>query len=107
MINGVSSESKDINASVPQGSILGPLLFLCYVNDIVNDLETLPYLFADDTSLFCTINPTNPQDAFDMVNRDLTKLSNWADQWRVTFNAAKTVYMIISNRKNQIYPKMQ
>ena len=41
-----------------------------------------------------------------MVNRDLTKLSNWADQWRVTFNAAKTVYMIISNRKNINYPNL-
>ncbi len=57
VLNGVSSESKPINASVPQGSILGPLLFLCYVNDIIDDLETLPYLFADDTSLFCNIDP--------------------------------------------------
>ncbi len=87
VINGLSSESKDINASVPQGSILGPLLFLCYVNDIVNDLETLPNLFADDISLFCTIDPKYPNVAFDKVNRDLTKLSDWANQWMVTFNA--------------------
>ncbi len=106
VINGVSSDSKNINASVPQGSILGPLLFLCYVNDIVNDLETLPYLFADDTSLFCTVDPSDSQVAFDMVNRDLTKLSNWAEQWRVTFNASKTVYMVISNRKNPNYPNL-
>ena len=106
VINGVSSDPKDINASVPQGSILGPLLFLCYVNDIVNDLETLPYLFADDTSLFCTIDPKNPNVAFDKVNCDLAKLSDWAEQWRVTFNAAKTVYMIISNRKNVNYPSL-
>ncbi len=106
VINGASSDPKDINASVPQGSILGPLLFLCYVNDIVNDLETLPYLFADDTSLFCTIDPSNPVIAFDKVNRDLTKLSDWAEQWRVTFNAVKTVYMIISNRKNVNYPQL-
>ncbi len=106
VLNGVSSDSMNINASVPQGSILGPLLFLCYVNDIVNDLETLPYLFADDTSLFCTIDPKNSNVAIDKVNRDLTKLSEWADQWRVTFNAAKTVYMIISNRKNPVYPNL-
>ncbi len=106
VINGISSDSKSINASVPKGSILGPLLFLCYVNDIVSDLETLPYLFADDTSLFCTIDPKSPQIAFDKVNRDLVKLSNWSKQWRVTFNAAKNVYMIITNRKNVNYPDL-
>ncbi len=90
VINGISSDSRSINALVPQGSILGPLLFLCYVNDIVTHLETLPHLFADDTSLFCTIDPKNPQIAFDKVNRDLVKLSDWSKQWGVTFNATKT-----------------
>ncbi len=106
VINGVSSDEKGINASVPQGSILGPLLFLAYVNDIVDDLETTPYLFADDTSLFCPIDPKNMQTAFDKVNRDLVKMEDWAAQWRVTFNASKTVYMIISNRKNIVYPSL-
>ncbi len=106
VINGVCSDEKSINASVPQGSILGPLLFLVYVNDIVDDLETTPYLFADDTSLFCPVDPKNMQNAFDKVNRDLVKLENWAAQWRVTFNASKTVYMIVSNRKNIVYPDL-
>ena len=106
VINGVSSEEKSINASVPQGSILGPLLFLAYVNDIVDDLETTPYLFADDTSLFCPIEPNNMQDTFDKVNRDLSKLEDWAAQWRVTFNASKTVYLIVSNRRNIVYPDL-
>ncbi len=106
VINGVSSSEKDINASVPQGSILGPLLFLAYINDLVDDLETTPYLFADDTSLFCPVDPKNMQSAFDKVNRDLVKLENWAAQWRVTFNASKTVYMIVTNRKNIVYPSL-
>ncbi len=57
VINGKMSDPKSINASVPQGSILGPLLFLVYVNDLVDDLQTTPYLFTDDTSLLATINP--------------------------------------------------
>ncbi len=99
VINGVKSDPKSINASVPQGSILGPLLFLVYVwyvTDIVEDLDTLPYLFADDTSLFSTIDPKNTVETFNKINNDLEKLARWSEQWRVTFNAAKTVYMIIS-----------
>ncbi len=95
VINGVSSDLHDINASVPQGFILGPLLFLCYVNDLVDNLETTPYLFADDTSLFCNINKENPDETFSMINRDLTRLSVWSNLWRVQFIAAKTVYMIV------------
>ncbi len=106
VINGVSSDSRNINASVPQGSILGPLLFLIYVNDIVDSLETLPYLFADDTSLLCTIDPKNMNEAFDSVNRDLDRLAEWSEQWRVTFNAEKTVYMIVTNRVNVVYPNL-
>ncbi len=87
VINGVKSDPKSINASVPQGSILGPLLFLVYVNDIVEDLETLPYLFADDTSLFSTIDPKNAVVTFNKINNDLEKLAHWSAQWRVTFNA--------------------
>ncbi len=106
VINGVSSIEKGINASVPQGSILGPLLFLAYINDLVNDLETTPYLFADDTSLFCPIDPNDMQSSFDKVNRDLVKLENWAAQCRVTFNASKTVYMIVTNCRNIVYPSL-
>ncbi len=107
VINGVESNPRYINASVPQGSILGPLLFLVYVNDLVNDLETTPYLFADDTSLLEVINPRNVAGSFAKINRDLDSLSNWASQWRVNYNATKTVYMIVSNKKNTIvYPDL-
>ena len=107
VINGVESEPRYINPSVPQGSILGPLLFLVYVNDLVSDLETTPDLFADDTSLLEVINPRNVAGTFNKINRDLESLSYWAAQWRVNFNATKTVYMIVSNKKTPIvYPDL-
>ena len=107
VINGIMSDPRLINASVPQGSILGPLLFLVYVNDLVDDLQTTPYLFADDTSLLATINPRDPGSTFADINTDLCTLSNWANQWRVTFNASKTVYMVISNKsKVPRYPDL-
>ena len=94
VINGQESDWLDISAGVPQGSILGPLLFVIYVNDIVDQMETNPFLFADDTSLMECI--TDPNQSFARTNRDLERLDKWADQWRVTFNAQKTEYMIVS-----------
>ena len=107
VINGVKSNPRQITASVPQGSILGPLLFLVYVNDLVSDLQTTPYLFADDTSLLHVIDPKNKNKAFEMINNDLECLSLWASQWRVNYNASKTVYMIISTKTNPVvYPDL-
>lgn len=94
VVNGTSSSWKEINAGVPQGSILGPLLFLVFINDIINDIDSYIYLFADDTSL---LNPIiDPIVSFNTINSDLEKLSHWAKKWLVTFNASKTVYMIFS-----------
>ena len=56
VVNGQGSEWRSINAGVPQGSILGPLLFLIFINDIVDDLSCDPFLYADDTSLFNVLN---------------------------------------------------
>ncbi len=107
VINGVKSDWNDINASVPQGSILGPLLFLIYVNDLVDELITTPYLFADDTSLFTVIDPIDYEITFNQINRDLQVLAEWARQWRVTYNASKTVYMIVSNKSvSPVYPDL-
>ena len=107
IINSVTSEWVNVNAGVPQGSILGPLLFLIFINNLVEDLETKPYLFADDTSLVECINKKKPELSFNKLNRDLVRINSWAEQWRVTFNASKTVYMIISNKLNlPSYPEL-
>ena len=64
-----------VTAAVPQGSILGPLLFLIFSNDIFDDLYSDPSLFADDTSLLKVIN--NQSDVIS-VNEDLCTIENWA-----------------------------
>ena len=95
VIKGNSSDWHENKAEVPQGSILGPLLFLIYVNDIVNNIESQILLFADDTSLFEIIDdPAN----FIRINNDLEKLNNWAQTWLVTFNPKKTKYMIFCQK---------
>ena len=96
VIKGHSSDWNRNTAGVPQGSILGPLLFLIYVDDIVNDIDSQILLFADDASLFEIIN--DPETSFLRVNNDLEKLSNWASSWLVKFNPNKTKYMIFSKK---------
>ena len=73
-----------LKAGVPQGSVLGPLLFLLFINDIANDIQSLVRLFADDSSLI--FSSTNPLEVEDRLNLDLQVLDNWAKQWLVDFN---------------------
>ena len=72
---------------MPQGSGLGPLFFLIYINDSVDDLSSEAKLFAYDTSLF-TIG-CDEAIAADQLNRDLSIISDWADQWKMQFNLDK------------------
>jgi hypothetical protein len=87
-MNGYYSTWNSINAGVPQGSILGPLLFLLFINDIVDVVCNSMKLFADDTSLYCIVDHQNETAA--SQNSDLNSLSTWAADWCVNFNASKT-----------------
>ena len=74
VLPGAVSDWTDIRAGVPQGSILGPLLFLLYINDIVQDIGSNIRLFADDTSLFIIVD--DPMTAAGCINTDLDKILN-------------------------------
>ena len=91
---------KSIFAGVPQGSVLGPLLFLVYINDIAKQLLSLTRLFADDSSLFYAA--ANIADIAGIINHDLQLLSNWAKQWLVTFNPLKTEAVLFTLKKLDI-----
>ena len=96
VVEGQKSDFADIKAGVPQGSRLGPLLFIIYMNDIINDIESDILIFADDTSLFAT--GSDPAETVAQLNRDLEKNSNWATQLKVKFNARKSKDIIFSNK---------
>ena len=95
-IDGFKSTVRGITAGVPQGSRLGPLLWILYANDILDDLESEVLLFADDTCMFASGN--DPAETSAMLNRDLSKISEWATRWKVSFNPGKTKHMIFSNK---------
>ena len=71
-------------AVVPQGSILGPLLFLIYINDLPNGLKCNAKLFADDTSLFTIVRDKN--ESTNVLNNDLSLISKLACDWKMLFN---------------------
>ena len=96
VIDGVKSDLVEIKAGVPQGSRLGPLLFVIFINDIVNDIESEILLFADDTTLLAS--GKDPAETSEILNRDLKKISTWANNWKVTFNPKKSKDMIFSNK---------
>jgi hypothetical protein len=88
VIRGEISEFKTIVSGVPQGSVLGPLLFLIYINDIVEDIQSDIRLFADDTSL--SLAHDNPITQSEILNYDLDRIVEWSHQWKVNFNQTKT-----------------
>ena len=94
-----SSSWTPINAGAPQGSILGPLLFLLYINDIVENINSSIRLFADDTSLYIIVD--DPIQAAEQLNSDLEKVNRWAKQWLVTFNPGKSEYILFSRKVNK------
>ena len=96
VVDGHKSEPTPITAGVPQGSRLGPILFILYMNDIIQDLTSLPLIYADDTTLAATGSSTS--ETAEILNRDLAKISLWAKKWKVKFNAGKSKDMIFSNK---------
>ena len=87
------TEVKIVKCGVPQGSIIGPLLFLIFVNDLSNSTRVLdPVLFADDTNLFCSDN--NIKTLFETANQELSQINDWFLANKLSLNVEKTKYML-------------
>ena len=99
------SPCRSINAGVPQGSVLGPLLFLIYVNDVAENMISLCRLFADDNSLqYMSYNVANIEY---ILNHDLSVLDRWSSKWLLNFNPSKTKAVFFTLRSNYTLPKLQ
>ena len=84
VLSGHSSKSQNVNAGVPQGSVLGPLFSLIYINNLPQGLLSDVKLFADDNSLFSVIHDIDDSSA--TLNDDLVKIQEWLYNWKMSFN---------------------
>ena len=88
VLNGSYSDLSSVESGVPQGSVLGPLLFLVYINDLEIILKSNVKFFADDTMLFSMVK--NPEISAIDLNHDLEVIHQWAHQWKLKFNPDPT-----------------
>jgi len=90
VLNGSYSEWKTVASGVPQGSVLGPLLFLLFVNDMDESIINQLLKFADDTKLFGCVSS---QEGVDLLRNDLRSLIQWSEDWQMLFNVEKCKVM--------------
>ena len=97
VLNGVSSRWLKVKSGVPQGSVLGPILFLIYVNDMDDGITCKISKFADDTKIASRVTTTHEKES---LQSDLDRLVSWADEWQMKFNVEKCKVLHIGSNNN-------
>ena len=101
VVNGVKSQSCSVHFGIPQGSILGPLIFLVYINDIIHSTSLFHYsLFADDTSVL--MSHRNMHTLMSLANSEIEKLYSWFCSNKLSLNFDKTNYVIFRSRNRSV-----
>ena len=99
VIDGTKSTPSPVSSGVPQGTVLGPLLFLAYINDMPEGIQSTVKLFADDSLLYRKIS--SKRDCI-KLQQDLDRLQEWEKKWQMAFNAEKCEVLCISNKKHPL-----
>ena len=98
VIAGQQSLSANVTSGVPQGLVLGPLLFLCFINDLPDQIKRKVKLYADDVLIYTTINTRE----LHRLQSDLITLEQWASKWNMVFNPTKCEFLRVTNKTNPI-----
>ena len=96
VVDGDFSEQASVRSGVPQGTVLGPLLFILYINDIATNTSSSIRLFADDCLLYRVVDRVS--DVHEL-QKDLNQLCSWSSTWQMSFNAGKCTVLTITNKK--------
>ena len=99
VVNGPKSECGMVQSGVPQGTVLGPLLFLIYINDIESQITSTIHLFADDSALY---RPIYSESDSLSLQEYIFKLQKWANTWQMAFNVNKCKLLRITYRKSSV-----
>ena len=103
VIDGEELESVPVTSGVPQGSVLGPILFLVYINDLPDEVRSQVRLFADDTALYLTMESEDDSSA---LQNDLDILSAWESRWDMEFNSSKCQVVHVTGSKGPVSKTM-
>ena len=102
VINGINSDEVPVSSGVPQGSVLGPILFLAYINDLPEQLKSRVRLFADDTAMYLAISSTTEGQ---VLQTDLACLEQWEKMWDMQFNPSKCQVLHITRKVKPLNTK--
>ena len=102
VINGINSDEVPVSSGVPQGSILGPILFLAYINDLLEQVKSRVRLFADDTAMYLAISSTTEGQ---VLQTDLACLEQWEKMWDMQFYPSKCQVLHITKKVKPLNTK--
>ena len=106
-IDAILSDSLPTTFGVPQGSILGPMIFNLYVNDLQNHFQSSSVQYADDTTVYETCKPKEIQNAQYLLNESLAKVADWTDNNSLAANAVKTKFILCASKRLYDYHQLK
>jgi ribonuclease P/MRP protein subunit RPP40 len=95
VINGTKSSLTDVKSGIPQGSVLGPLLFVVFINDMSSSVTSKCKLFADDSKIY---GPVDTEEGIQTIQKDLNQLVGWSDKWQMGHNVDKCKSLHLGNQ---------
>ena len=102
MLRGSCSDWSPVVSGVPHGTVLDPILFIIYINDILTNVTLTVTIYADDTKIYRTIN--EPDKNIPAIQLDLNRLTDWATKWQLRFNPEKCEVMRVTHSRDRSKP---